>query len=94
MDTTTTTQIATMQISPIAAPVALPVRVSTPALACSPWERSHASTSVTTKGGVRLLPATAGRLRDDVLGNALGDTGAYGASSFPSAGPSTSSPPV
>ena len=87
MDSTTnTTQIAMTQISPIAALVApVSVRVSTPAVGCSPWERSHASTPVTTTGGVRLLPATAGRLR--------GATGAYGATSIPSSGPSASSPP-
>ena len=94
MDSTTnTTQIAMTQISPIAALVApVSVRVSTPAVGCSPWERSHASTPVTTTGGVRLLPATAGRLRG---ATGADTTGAYGASSlFPSAGPSTSSPPV
>jgi len=61
------------QISPIAAP-------------CVSWERSHASTRVTTTGGVRLLPAmehAAGRL-----------IASYASTSFPSSGPSTLSPPV
>lgn len=88
MDSNTTTQIAMTQISPITAPVALPVRTSVPASA--PWERSHASTPVVSTGGVRLLPVMEGRLRKDVIDV----TGAYGASLFPSAGPSTSSPPV
>ncbi|MEZ0492198.1 hypothetical protein AB2L28_08090 [Kineococcus sp. TBRC 1896] len=85
--TTNTTQIATTRISPITALVAtVPVRVCAPAVGCSPWERSHASTPVVSTGGVRLLPVGDGRLRDAM--------GAYGASLFPSAGPSTSSPPV
>lgn len=90
MDSNTTTQIAMTQISPITAPVALPVRTAVPASACAPWERSHASTRVVSTGGVRLLPVMEGRLRKDVMDV----TGAYGASLFPSAGPSTSSPPV
>lgn len=54
---------------------------------CTGWEPSHASTPVMSTGGVRLLPAIAGRLRVA--------KGAYGAtSSFPSSGPSPSSPPV
>ncbi|WP_432544762.1 hypothetical protein [Kineococcus sp. SYSU DK002] len=57
------------------------------AVQCVTWERSHASTRVMTTGGVRLLPATGRRRHDET---------AYGASSssFPSSGPSTSSPPV
>ena len=49
------------------------------------WERSHASTPVMTTGGVRLLPGITGRLRRADHGTS---------SSFPSSGPSTSSPPV
>ena len=57
------------------------------AVQCGSWERSHASTSGMTSGGVRLLPATkspAGRLI----------ASAYGSTSFPFSGPSTLSPPV
>ena len=51
---------------------------------CVAWERSHASTLVMTTGGVRLLPGTTGRQR----------RADQGTSSFPSSGPSTTSPPV
>jgi hypothetical protein len=63
------------QSSPIAAP-------------CGAWERSHASTTGMTTGGVRLLPATttpAERLIDAAHGSST---------SFPFSGPSTLSPPV
>ncbi|WP_432564265.1 hypothetical protein [Kineococcus sp. SYSU DK003] len=64
------------------------VRTSPIGAGCVSWERSHASTPVMTTGGVRLLPATDGRLRA-VKGASYGT-----ASSFPSSGPSASSPPV
>lgn len=58
------------------------------AAVCGPWERSHASTTGMTTGGVRLLPATAKVPAGRLIASA------YGSTSFPSSGPSTLSPPV
>lgn len=79
----TTFANATTGIVADASAVARVRSASTPT--CVTWERSHASTPSMTTGGVRLLPATTGRLRHD--------KGAYGATSIPSSGPSASRPP-
>jgi hypothetical protein len=87
MDSTTIANTANTGIVADALLVAARVRTSPLNADCVAWERSHASTPVMSTGGVRLLPATAGRLRAEHK--------AYGASSsFPSSGPSASSPPV
>ncbi|PRY15120.1 hypothetical protein CLV37_10546 [Kineococcus rhizosphaerae] len=83
MESTTFANATTGIVADASSAVARARSASTPA--CATWERSHASTPVMTTGGVRLLPATAGRLRHD--------KGAYGATSIPSSGPSASSPP-
>jgi len=91
MDTTTNTGtlnsgIHAGAVADALLPVAARVRISSLNAECVAWESSHASTPFMTKGGVRLLPAAAGRLRSA--------KGAYGATSIPSSGPSASSPPV
>jgi hypothetical protein len=64
----------------VADALAVAARVQTLPLTsqCVSWERSHASIPAMSTGGVRLRT----------------DKGAYGATSFPSSGPSASSPPV
>ncbi|GAA0295111.1 hypothetical protein [Kineococcus aurantiacus] len=86
MDSTTTATFATTGVVAGALVAAARVRNSAPTSPCVSWERSHASTRPMTTGGVRLLPAATAGLRHD--------KGAYGATSIPSSGPSTSSPPL
>jgi hypothetical protein len=71
----------------IDAPAVRQRQTSPIAAVCGSWERSHASTTGMTTGGVRLLPAT-----KSPAGRSIAS--AYGNTSFPSSGPSTLSPPV